>query len=340
MLHPRLTPIGSTPGGSSSVWLAQIGTYGYWADLQLNTRWGDGASGMYEAQWTMALPPNFSHPLLRRGTLVEIMDGSYRVSSPLVMSEPTVGAGLDAPWQFVAAGIGRDVEGENSFYAADGSENATTVPTTAVDKAIVDGWRIGGRDASVTSTSPSALATSENLNTVGALLSAAAQAAGQRWGVKNDNLLYFMSDPTTPTYQTTPNAAALGVADDDYASTVKGRYLDSSTGTYLTRIATNATAATQYGVRQYMVDFTDRGAVTSTVAQGWADQVLALLKGRLGWTNGLTGHQQRAPDDGRRPGQPVQGSRGRGDGMHGAAPRDLQRPTRLQRSDVAGHHHR
>src|SRR3954465_13437990 len=132
MLHPRLTPVGGTIGGSSSVWLASVGTYGYWADLQLKTPWGDGASGMYEAQWTMPLPPNFSHPLLRRGTLVEIMDGPYRVGSPLILSEPTVGSGLQDPWQFVAAGIGRDVEGENSFYAADGSGNATTVPTTAV----------------------------------------------------------------------------------------------------------------------------------------------------------------------------------------------------------------
>lgn len=288
MLHPRLTPLGATPGGPSSVWLAQIGPYGSWGDLSYTTRWGDGASGMFEASFTMTLPPGFSDPLLRRGTLVELMDGPYRVGSPFIMTEPAVGSGLEDPWQITCTGVGREVEGENSFYAADGSGNATTVPTTAVDQAITDGWRIGGRDASVTSTSPAALATSENLNTVGELLSAAAQAAGKRWLVKQDNLLYFVADPTTPTWQVTPGVAALGVADDDYASTVKGRYLDSTTGTYLTRTATNAPTAAQYGVRQYMLDFTDRGAVSSSTAQGWTDQTLALLKGRLGWTNGLT----------------------------------------------------
>lgn len=285
MLVPWLTSF----DGLIRLPLYAVGPYGAWADLQFTTRWGDGASGMYEARWTMPLPADFQDPLTRRGSLVEIMDGPCRVGSPLILTEPTRGSGIDQPWQFTATGIGRDVEGENSFYAADGSGNATTVPTTAVAQAITDGWRIGGADSSVTATSPSAASTSENLNTVGELLSAAAQAASKRWTVKSDNLLYFVSDPTTPTWQTTPTVGAPGVADDDYASTVKGRYLDSSTGTYLTRTSTSTSGvATQYGVRQYAIDFTDRGPVSSSTAQTWTDGALAMLKGRLGWTNGLS----------------------------------------------------
>jgi hypothetical protein len=41
-------------------------------------RYGEGACGMFEASWSMPLPPDFSHPLLRRGTLVELMDGPWR----------------------------------------------------------------------------------------------------------------------------------------------------------------------------------------------------------------------------------------------------------------------
>jgi hypothetical protein len=279
-----LTAVGDT----TARYLAELGTYGSWSDIQIITRWGDGACGMYEAQWTMPLPPYFDHPVLRRGALVEIMDGPYRVGSPLILTEPARGTGLDNPWQFVATGIGREVEGSNSFYAADGSGNATTVPTTAVDQAITDGWRISGRDSSVPATSPSALTTSDNLNTVGAVVGAAADVAGKRWGVRNDNLLYFTADPTAPSYQVTPGAVSLGVADDDYASTVKVRYLDSTTGTFLTRTATNSQTAARYGVRQAMVDITDRGPMTSTAAQNVADQVLALDGGRLGWTNSLT----------------------------------------------------
>jgi hypothetical protein len=243
---------------------------------------------MFEASWSMPLPSDFDHPLLRRGTLVELMNGPYRVGSPLILTEPDRGTGFSDSWKFTANGIGREVEGDNSFYAADGSGNATTVLTTAVDQAIVDGWRISGRDSSIPATSPTSLTTSDNLNTVGQLLSAGADVAGKRWGVRNDNRLYFTADPTTPTFHVTPGAAALGVADDDYASTIKVRYLDSTTGTYLTRTASNAQTAAKFGVRQMVQDITDRGAMTSSTAQNVADQVLALFGGRLGWTNGIT----------------------------------------------------
>jgi hypothetical protein len=275
---------------------------------------------MYEAQWTMPLPSGLLPPAAASRHPRRDHGRPVPGRSPLILSEPTVGTGLDDPWQFVAAGIGRDVEGENSFYAADGSGNATTVPTTAVDQAITDGWRIAGRDASVTSTSPTALATSENLNTVGALLTAAAQAAGKRWGVKNDNLLYFMSDPTTPSYQVTPGAAALGVADDDYASTVKVRYLDSSTGTYLTRTATNARPPPVRGPAVHGRHHRP-GRGPSTAAQNIADQILGAAQGAARVDQRADRHQQRAADDGRCPGEPVEGSRGRGDGcmvrLHG-----------------------
>ena len=88
MLHPKLTGLDGT-----SLWLASIGPYGAWGDLTYQTRWDVGACGMYEASWTMPLPAQFEHNLLRRGTLVELMDGPYRVGSPLVLSEPSVGSG-------------------------------------------------------------------------------------------------------------------------------------------------------------------------------------------------------------------------------------------------------
>ena len=139
MLHPRLTPIGGTLGGSTSAWLASVGPYGAWSDLTITTRWGQGASGMYEATWQMALPAGFSHPLLRRGTQVELMDGPYRLGSSLILAEPGVGTGLGDPWTLTATGVGREVEGESAFYALDSSGNTTTIATTAVDKIPDDG---------------------------------------------------------------------------------------------------------------------------------------------------------------------------------------------------------
>lgn len=270
------------------MWLAQIGPYGAWGDLQIITRWGQGACGMFEAQWSMPLPPDFEHPLLRRGTLVELMDGPWRIGSPLILSEPAKGTGLDAPWQFVATGIGREVEGDSSFYAFDAFGDVTTRCGTAVDVAIVRGLRWGGRDASVPTTTFGSLGGEPQ--TVGSLLSAYGDSVALRWGVGQDNLVRFAADPTTPTYQVTPDVVTLGTADDDYATVVYVRYPDSTSGTNLTVHAPASASLTEqrFGHRETLVDLTDRLAMSAAAAQAIADGILAKSKGRLAWTNGLT----------------------------------------------------
>lgn len=285
MLHPRLTSL----DGTRTAWLAEIGPYGAWSDLNMTTRWGQGACGMYEASWTMPLPAGFEHPLLRRGTQVELMDGPWRVGSPLVLSEPGRGGGFDEPWTLTATGVGREVEGEDSFYALDGSGNVTVTPSTAVDAAIARGLRWGGRDASVPTTAVGSSTT--DLQSLGSLLSAAGDSLGQRWGVGQDNLVRFLADPTTPTYQVTPGSAQLGTADDDYASVVLGRYSNSGAGgaaATVTAPASPSAVETRFGRREFSVDLTPLGAISTATAQGFADGILAKTKGRLSWTSGLT----------------------------------------------------
>lgn len=289
MLHPRLTPSGATLGGSSSVWLTTIGTYGAWSDLTITTRWGQGASGMYEAQWAMPLAADFEHPLLRRGTLIELMHSAYRVGSSLMLSEIRAGSGFDEPWSFVATGIGREAEGETSYYALDGSGNISITPSTAVDAAIARGLPWAGRGGSVP-TSAVGASTSE-LQSLGSLLSAAGDSVAQRWGVEQDNIVRFKSDPTTPTYEVVPNAAALGTADDDYASVVLVRYSNSGAGGALATVSSPASASAveqRYQRREFAVDLTSLGQISTSMAQSFADGILAKSKGRLAWTNGLT----------------------------------------------------
>lgn len=287
MLVPWVTSI----DGTLRFPLFEIGPTGSWGDLSYRFRWGEGACGMYEASWTMPLSPGFEHPLLRRGTIVELMDGPYRVGSPLVMSEPGRGTGFDDPWQVTCTGIGREVEGDNSFYALDGSGDTTTIPTTAVDAAIARGWQIAGRDTSIPGSGPSSSATSDDLQTVGALLTSIGQLVnGSRWGVGQDNLVRLMTDPTTPTYHVVPGAAALGTADDDYATVVLFRYLDDVTHTYATAVSPTSPSnvETRYGRREYPVDGTALGEIPAANAQGFADGILAKSKGRLAWVGGLT----------------------------------------------------
>lgn len=268
--------------------LYEIGPYGTWGDLSWITRWGEGSCGMYEASWTMPLPTDFEHPLLRRGSLAEITDGPWRTGSPLVLSQPIRGASIREPWKLKATGIGRDVEGDHSFYAFDGTGAATAVPSSAVDTAITNGWRIAGRHASVPTFAIGATSTTEQLNTVGQLLNATGKQFNVRWGVTQENIVSFLNDPTTPAYQVVPDAAALGTEDGDYASVVWVRYLNSATSTYATVFAVDTPTTGQFGRKEYAFDATPLKGISTATAQAFADGVLAQSKGRLAWANGLT----------------------------------------------------
>lgn len=270
-------------GSSTRVQLDTIGSYN---DPDWVTRYGEGACGMFEASWSMPLPADFEHPALRPGALVELMDGTWRIGSPLILMEPGRGDGFDRPWSLVATGVGRIVEGENSFYARDSGGSSTTVPSVAVDTAIALGLPWGGRDTSVPTTG---FGVTDDILTVGAVLTTASNQLGQRWGVGQDGYLRFYSDPTTPAYHAVPSVAALTLADDQYAPHVLVRYLDSTAGVNLT-VGASAPAgvAAQYGWREFAVSLVDRGAMSAAQAQSYADGILAKLKGRMGWANGLT----------------------------------------------------
>lgn len=284
MIHPRLTAI----DGSQRTWLADIGDYGAWGDLSWTTRWGQGASGMFEASWSMPLPADFEHTLLRRGTRVELMDSSMRLGSSLVMSEPARGAGYADPWTFTATGIGREVEGENSWYALDGSNALTPNPATAIDTAIAGGLAWAGRDATVPAFDIAVPA--GGLITIGTLLNIVGDNASQRWGVWDDDKVGFRPDPTAPRWHVTPGSAALGTADDDYASRVLVVFSNSDSGGAIGRVfAENTTVANRYGRRTFPVDLTSFPAMSVAVAQGFANGILAKSKARLQWANGLTG---------------------------------------------------
>jgi hypothetical protein len=287
VIHPRLTPVGST----TSTFLATIGTYGSWDDLTWTTRWGDGACGMFEASWTMPLPADFEHPLLRRGVLVELMAGPYRIGSPLILSEPTRGTGVDNPWQFTATGIGREVEGDNTFIALDGAGNTNNQGQTVVDQAIARGWRIAGRDANIPAGGVSTVATTDDLKSVGAVLTEIAEVSSQRWGVGQDNLVRLLSDPTSPTWTCTPVVPSIGTADDDYATAVYGRYYNSGAGNALATVSASSSAANteaKFGRREFPVDLTPMGPMPTSNAQTIVNTILAKSKGRLAWTSGLT----------------------------------------------------
>lgn len=280
MLHPKLTSL-----DGREVWLAEIGPFGAWSDLKLTFRWGQSACGLFDASWSMPLPSEFSHPLLRRGTLVSFMDGAAQVGSQAVLAQPARGGGYGQPWQLTATGVATEVTGDASWFAFNGSSAATADAQVAVDAAITNGLPWAGRDPSVPAGVFGGAGASDIPFTIGGLLSGIGDRDNKRWGVGSDGLVRFMSDPTTPTLQVTPDVVSLGVADDDYASVVRTVRIDSTSGLpgYTISPASPSLVEQKFRRREYLFDTTDLGPISGATAQALGDGFLAKAKGRMGW---------------------------------------------------------
>jgi hypothetical protein len=122
---------------------------------------------------------------------------------------------------------------------------------------------------------------------VGALLDVMTSAQTQRWGVDPYRQPYTAADPTGPSYQTLPIAGGLGYALDDYASTLIGRYLDSTTSTYKTRTITDTVAEAQHGHVERIVDLTFRGARSAAQVDTDLTNMLTLGRSTPQWTQSI-----------------------------------------------------
>src|SRR5690606_23721006 len=98
---------------------------------------------------------------------------------------------------------------------------------------------------------------SDGINTVSALWTAAAEASGWFWGVGPDRVPYAQPRPTTPMWRVGPGAASLGVADDEFATHLVGRY-NAAIGGTATTVRGNADAAARWGRVEQVVDLTAR----------------------------------------------------------------------------------
>lgn len=249
-------------------WLNSIGP---WGELEWSTRW---PVGCLEASWRMDLPQGFQHPALRAGQLVEILDG------PLVIWSGVLAQPDRSEWSFTATGLGREASG---YLALDGAGNTTTNLDAAVDAAIARGlpWI---RRTSLAPVNANSDLTTESVNNLEQILDQIADNLGQRWAVHADHEVTMSADPTEPTWHLTPGAVALGVSDDEYASTVFVRYSPAA-GTYETVSATDPNA--QGGHREYPADVTGMGTISTSKANNIALGILAKGKARLGWTNAI-----------------------------------------------------
>lgn len=256
---------------SRGLWLKiaglPVGSVGGVGDLEFSTIIDGGCE---EASWSMSLPPTFGHPLFRAGRVVQIKNGPSNAWSG-VLSAPEYS---EDGWSFTAAGHGPNA---GDWLCFDSGGNTTSVPDTAIDRAIADGLPCT-RPVSISAVPFSGTATTDEINTLGALLDDQSTSVSKHWGVNPNAEFYQAADPTTPRWALVTDNAQVSRVDEEYASDVFVRYRSGPT-TYATAHGTDPTA-TLDNRREYPFDATSLGVITAAKAQSIADGVIAEGKAR------------------------------------------------------------
>lgn len=232
-------------------------------DVQLVQAWPGGAE---EFSW---VPGAQTPQRFRGGELVTAYLGSLPVAAG-TLTEPD-----PSQERMIVQGAYREAEG---YVALDSSGNATTVPNTAIDQAIVRG--LAWTRPTTVSSSAVDLDVSQGPVYLDQLLDAWTNQSGTRWGVNASRQVITANDATTPSWTTLPLDGGLGFTLDNYASQVIGRYYTGSS--YATRTRTASTADT-IRHKEAIADLTPRGTLTSTKADTILDNLLNLGRATPQW---------------------------------------------------------
>ena len=241
--------------------------------LSLHTAWGDldwslcwpGYSD--EATFDVARQPSWFKP----GLLGYLVWGGQKMFAG-TLEEPTRGN------QVRLTGLHRLGE---KYAALDGSANMSLIPDTAIDAAIVRGlpwsratsW--GASAVPLGADSPATLTQVVDADT--------AQYPGQDWGVLPTGVMVRQAR-ATPRLHVRPGGDGLGIAWDNYASTLIARYYDGAA--YQSATRTDSTAEDRWGYKEAVVPKALNDGATMTLGQAQAilDSMLAKGRAKPGWT--------------------------------------------------------
>lgn len=240
---------------------------GWWGEPIVTWRF---PLGSWELSWRMHIPRS-GHPALTRGRLVQAKLG------PLPIWRGHISEVDRAEGSCIALGTARQAE---TALALDFAGNSTTSVGTAVGAAALN------RGAFSVGTlhdfgPPLTTDTPDAVNTLAGLLDAYTSTHGTNWVVDAEGILHIRDDPTTPIYRITPGTAAPGIADEDYWTTLAGRYMTASGG-YATVFSTDNSQGA--GVRERTVDLAPRGPLSAAEAQAILNAIHAKGLARTGWT--------------------------------------------------------
>ena len=224
----------------------------------------DGGTG--EVALAFALSPRSHHPLLRQGTLVEVMLGAQPVASARITDVDTT------TWEVKAQGLSAV-----DLLALDVSGGPTRDVGVAISVAQSKGWQVQNPGiAGVAAGEVGAPIT------LGKLLSEYAEERGMRWGVTGEARLYVRPDPTTPYYTIAPGRAAFAPSNLGQASHIVGR-VDLGLG-----YASITVPQGGYVTSEKSVDLTERGVLGVMEATAILGGLVALGATRGRWASGVT----------------------------------------------------
>lgn len=236
------------------------------ADLAITDRW---PGGFHEATWKMETAYGRRPRNLVPGARVELYSNTVRLASG------TLRVANWADGDFSADGLYREAE---TYSAFDGAGNTSAIPDVAIDAAIARGlpW---SRPYSISPVAFGDSDTTDSINTLASLLDAYAEAAQRNFWLDVNGSARLDADPSVPRWHLTPGAVELGVDSDEYASDVYVRYATGS-GNATASASVDPYTEARYGHREHMVDVTAQPAMSATVAQGIANQIVAAGRAR------------------------------------------------------------
>lgn len=246
-----------------------------WGSLEWGTKL---RGGMDEITFSMDTDANFRHPALRPDVLVEVYDNAQRIGAGL-LDEPDVASG-----SFTARGLYRAAE---NYLCLTSVGANTSVANTAIDQAIARGlpWRRIASFSTTPYTGDGSTAGSAP-NYLHTLLDGVTDEAGTFWSLDPDGAVVNAPLTTVPSWHLGPGLTDLGLAEDQYASDLFGRFFNTAAA-YQTVVRADADARAAFGRREAPVDLTPLGPIAATRAQQILDGLLAKGRARPAFTQSL-----------------------------------------------------
>lgn len=245
--------------------------------------WADGGCG--SLTFDFAMSPKQTHHLIYPGAVVEAAIGMRRVfSGRLFEYERTTGALTAYGHASHARKLPALTSGGTSTRDVGVAANtARGWGWLGMDPASANGGTVTGDD-----TGPV---------TLGELLDQWAEEAGQRWGVNAQRIFFRRGDPTTPSLWLNPDIAALGQTDEDVASHLAARFINTGGTISSTHRPDSTTLVTSMPT----IDLTERGKLTLAQANAILDGILTRNGTRYAWTSGMTVHRSQMHVNGSEP---------------------------------------